>query len=1697
MSGAKFTRAFLAVMIFLVVGIFVFSAVAMAGVVSNDHLRTKSSFNTNQAGAIKSELLNKDGGSLATGNFIIEKRGKGLVDYLPVMIQRLAINNGTAHGNNYDKDGNLIQTQMNLKMTAAIATALESFGIHIVQHGVTGTPIANLPALRAVGIRAAHVGTNWQNIIWETLVAEAQSGNDAAKSIVNRMIDATIAKTADVEKKYKVSPRSDEARNSVYVPGKNKNLDKLLGKELKMVLGDFNDELTALPGDLIAKIDDATEKSATEHMLGFGSDGTAAMVKEYYKANGLVYPEDFSSLKGFHVFKATDGTDKTIMCCNIRSPLSIRGIMRAAQKTGSIVIFQQAMSEFDYTWKGGYTPENAAKLEANIKKAARELGFHDFMIKGDHVTVKVDDAFLKDQAAQDSVAVLFENILEEKNIAKREALFNAALKDEALNANPGVAKAMKAVNKAMTLVKKEVASDFTVFALDASFMPTRLNVLVSAYLAGFIPADAGLEAEVGEIGGKENSTVADAIEFITGIRYKEEVITDRQGVKYSQLVGPKKIGVLTGGGPASGHNAVIAAMVRVAAKLGIEVVAIPEGWAGLTQDELAAQSKVITLADVAKWEKKGGTILKTSRTNPYKKEGDARKVWENIQKLNLDGLVTLGGDDTNGVTAKLQKEHPEFLFIGLPKTMDNDIALPETDAQTYGFDSFTQAASAAFEAGKTDAISTKRILIAEVFGRSAGFVSARIGANIGATRTLIPEELVDLPKLVEDLRNYYKNNGYGVVVVAEGASIATDGFKLNDKGELEVVKPDDANVQMLLAAFKSDPTAKAAFIKSMNAAVDSFGHKKLENSGLIVAAVVKAALKADKIDISFAGKADYLFRSADTSKLDLEMTALLGKAAVEKIANIQNNQLLYAYKGQIKSIPFSQELGGRVFDYKGAHRDEYLLANLALIDTRTTLSMPDAASAEELFQESFNTLRGLKPGEIMTLSFGQMKALLWKLNSIDKETGDNQEMFQTIRRIVHRISDTQVDQIKLLSVIGEFGSKGVEKKLDLALKDENIMVIAANGLIFRAGAFALFYKNWEPGVNICALKSMKGEKAADAAEFVRQNSRYNGVFGPYKLEGLRVLKNEQRTINGVTVDFIFVPGDKNIARPDIRIPYFGPDTTNQDVINTVKALGITPDVMAYYGPTSPTVQPRIFKEFMEAGYPVVAASPVNTDAVKEMLTKKFQDEGVPADQIEKKVKAAFKEGLYSATRKQIGPDVKIVDTLSCTSNAMISVIKAMWDSFGIDHGTGLTIHSQTDSNETFPMKSGRARDPLDIARGDSIRDDLMPASTGASKNLFKMIPELKGKFAITAVRTGTVSASTWEVTMTLKKSTTVEEVRAALLDFALNKSDGVVKFYEGDPEINMGPLDTNAVVGWNNVSIINGMLITMLDDGKTVTIKGLYDNQSAAPNQMVSKWSPWMVDGLRLRELAGKSADKAAQQDGGSLTDALKALDKSMIDKMPAGFEAFTGSLKAVKSVKAGLVITADAVLNNAGAVETLKQVKQADPDVEIVIWAKSLDQAAALREMGVDDNLAGIEIRYLTTIIAGLNGRGIGNNRIVYVNVDTPVNYFDATLRATLKTNGIKVVNIGKDAAKNAGSVNSMPLVVAKALAEVLSDQEAVVESYKAMVSNYREKNLISEKDLASLEDLTGRVSDVPLVKVSQEIADIQVAYAETVSKV
>ncbi|MDD4183005.1 MAG: 6-phosphofructokinase, partial [Candidatus Omnitrophica bacterium] len=391
----------------------------------------------------------------------------------------------------------------------------------------------------------------------------------------------------------------------------------------------------------------------------------------------------------------------------------------------------------------------------------------------------------------------------------------------------------------------------------------------------------------------------------------------------SSVFVPGRIGILTGGGPASGHNQVIYAAFKKAQEQGISLIAIQNGWHGLFKESLIKKAHKLALREIEPYHTMGGTVLGTSRFNPYEAKnlaaGVPQKIWENIKNLKLDGLITLGGDDTNGVTGKLSAEHPDFPFIGLPKTMDNDLNLPHISAQTYGFDTFTQRGAEALRWGIADAKGRRAILVVEVFGRNAGFVAMRIGKLVGATRTLIPEKHpVALNAVIRDLVKHHKKHGYAVLVVSEGVQINLGYGK---------------NKEILEAGFAKDLVAKAIFEKG-ESDLDAFGHPKLEGVGVVITAALKnhPLVKKNKIHVMQAGKIDYLFRSAPTSDYDMRMCGMLGEAAVSQIMQGNKARLLYVVRNNVKAIDITRKLGGRHIDLKNvaSHIKEFKQANRGL-----------------------------------------------------------------------------------------------------------------------------------------------------------------------------------------------------------------------------------------------------------------------------------------------------------------------------------------------------------------------------------------------------------------------------------------------------------------------------------------------------------------------------------------------------------------------------------------------------------------------------------------------------------------------------------------------------------------------------------------------------------------------------------------------
>ncbi|MBP7056721.1 MAG: 6-phosphofructokinase [Candidatus Omnitrophica bacterium] len=228
----------------------------------------------------------------------------------------------------------------------------------------------------------------------------------------------------------------------------------------------------------------------------------------------------------------------------------------------------------------------------------------------------------------------------------------------------------------------------------------------------------------------------------------------------------ERVGVLTGGGDCPGLNAVIRAVVRKALLNNIKVVGIKNGWKGLVDIDTVD----LDLASVSGILPKGGTILGTSRTNPYKKPDDLQKVISNYKKLKLDALIAIGGEDTLGVANKLVKEGQGLNVVGVPKTIDND--LNATD-YTFGFDTAVNIAMEAIDRLHTTAESHHRIMVVEIMGRHAGWIALHAGLASGADVILIPEVPINLDEVCDILKKRQsRGKQFSIIAVAEGAQFA-------------------------------------------------------------------------------------------------------------------------------------------------------------------------------------------------------------------------------------------------------------------------------------------------------------------------------------------------------------------------------------------------------------------------------------------------------------------------------------------------------------------------------------------------------------------------------------------------------------------------------------------------------------------------------------------------------------------------------------------------------------------------------------------------------------------------------------------------------------------------------------------------------------------------------------------------------------
>jgi ATP-dependent phosphofructokinase / diphosphate-dependent phosphofructokinase len=324
-----------------------------------------------------------------------------------------------------------------------------------------------------------------------------------------------------------------------------------------------------------------------------------------------------------------------------------------------------------------------------------------------------------------------------------------------------------------------------------------------------------------------------------------------------------KIGMLTGGGDCPGLNAVIRAIVRKSIMYGWECVGVQNGWKGMME----INTKPLDINAVSGILQKGGTILGTSRTNPYKIEGGEKTVIENSKKMGLDALVAIGGEDTLGVANKLFKTG--FKVVGVPKTIDND--LNGTD-YTFGFDTAVNTAMDAIDRIHTTAESHHRAMIIEVMGRHAGWIAMHAGIAGGADLILIPEKEIKIDEIIKVMNDRdARGRTFSIIVVAEGAKISA-----SDKESAEFVLQDQK--------------------------LDSFGHVRLGGIANTLAEIIENKTGVE----TRATILGHIQRGGSPTAYDRVLGSRFGVHAVEMIKEGKFGRMAALKGSEIIDIPIEE-----------------------------------------------------------------------------------------------------------------------------------------------------------------------------------------------------------------------------------------------------------------------------------------------------------------------------------------------------------------------------------------------------------------------------------------------------------------------------------------------------------------------------------------------------------------------------------------------------------------------------------------------------------------------------------------------------------------------------------------------------------------------------------------------------------------------
>ncbi len=323
-----------------------------------------------------------------------------------------------------------------------------------------------------------------------------------------------------------------------------------------------------------------------------------------------------------------------------------------------------------------------------------------------------------------------------------------------------------------------------------------------------------------------------------------------------------RVAMLTGGGDCPGLNAVMRAIVRKGEEhYGDEVFGFLDGWRGAIESDV----RRLTVDDMRGLLPRGGTILGSSRTNPYKTDGGPEKVKECLTALGIDALIAIGGEDTLGVASRLFKDG--LPVVGVPKTIDNDLSGTEV---TFGFHTAVQIATDAIDRLHTTAESHDRVMVVEVMGRHAGHIATWAGIAGGATVVLVPEEEFDMGEVVEVVKRRHDRGRYAsIVVVAEGA------------------KP------------------KAGTLELVSGETDEFGHVRLGGVANVVAEELKQRTGFDT-RVTILG---HVLRGGTPTAFDRILATRFGIGAIDAAHEGAFGQMVALRCGEIVRVPIEEAVG--------------------------------------------------------------------------------------------------------------------------------------------------------------------------------------------------------------------------------------------------------------------------------------------------------------------------------------------------------------------------------------------------------------------------------------------------------------------------------------------------------------------------------------------------------------------------------------------------------------------------------------------------------------------------------------------------------------------------------------------------------------------------------------------------------------------